>query len=86
MAVEEPRSVVVTGASSGIGAACARYLDEKGFRVFATIRKQSDGDEIAALGSFRLRPLLLDVADAESIARAAQTVEAGLKGGGSRGW
>jgi NAD(P)-dependent dehydrogenase (short-subunit alcohol dehydrogenase family) len=85
MAVEEPRSVVVTGASSGIGAACAQYLDEKGFRVFATIRKQSDGDEIAALGSSRLEPLLLDVTDPESIARAAESVDAGLKGRGLAG-
>jgi len=85
MAAEEPRSVVITGASSGIGAACALYLDEKGFRVFATIRKQSDGDEIAALGSSRLEPLLLDVSDAESIAGAAQTVDAGLKGRGLAG-
>jgi NAD(P)-dependent dehydrogenase (short-subunit alcohol dehydrogenase family) len=85
MAIEEPHSVVVTGASSGIGAACARYLDEKGFRVFATVRKQQDADEIAALGSSRLEPLLLDVTDAESIARAAQTVETGLKGKGLAG-
>ncbi len=85
MAVEEPRGVVVTGASSGIGAACAQYLAERGFRVFATVRKQSDADEIAALGSSRLEPLLLDVIDPESIARAAETVDAGLKGRGLAG-
>jgi NAD(P)-dependent dehydrogenase (short-subunit alcohol dehydrogenase family) len=85
MAVEGPRSVVVTGASSGIGAACARYLDEKGFRVFATVRKKQDADEIAALGSAGLEPLLLDVTDAESSARAVSTVEAGLKGRGLAG-
>jgi NADP-dependent 3-hydroxy acid dehydrogenase YdfG len=39
MTAENPRSIVVTGASTGIGAACARYLDEKGFRVFATVRR-----------------------------------------------
>ena len=85
MTVEELRSVVVTGASSGIGAACARYLGEKGFRVFATVRKQKDADEIAALGSSRLEPLLLDVTDAESIARAARTLEAELEGRGLAG-
>ena len=46
MASEETRSIVVTGASTGIGAACAQYLDEKGFRVFATVRKQADADRI----------------------------------------
>lgn len=85
MAVDESPSVVVTGASSGIGAACARYLEEKGFRVFATVRKEQDADEIAAFGSSRLEALLLDVTDAQSIARAVQTVEAELKGRGLAG-
>jgi NAD(P)-dependent dehydrogenase (short-subunit alcohol dehydrogenase family) len=85
MSAEEARSVVVTGASSGIGAACARFLEEKGFRVFASVRKKSDADEIAALGRARLEPLLLDVTDSESVARAAQSVDAGLKGRGLAG-
>jgi NAD(P)-dependent dehydrogenase (short-subunit alcohol dehydrogenase family) len=85
MTAEEPRTVVVTGASTGIGAACAQYLDEKGFRVFATVRKQSDADAIVAPGRSRLKPLFLDVTDAESIAKAAQTVEAALDGAGLAG-
>jgi NADP-dependent 3-hydroxy acid dehydrogenase YdfG len=51
MNAAETRSVVVTGASTGIGAACAQDLDERGFRVFATVRKQTDADRIDALGS-----------------------------------
>lgn len=85
MTAEEPRTVVVTGASTGIGAACAEYLGEKGFRVFATVRKQSDAEAIAARGRSCLKPLLLDVTDAESIAKAAQTVEAALDGAGLAG-
>jgi NAD(P)-dependent dehydrogenase (short-subunit alcohol dehydrogenase family) len=85
MAAEESRAVVVTGASTGIGAACARYLDEKGFRVFATVRKQADADRIAAMGSSRLEPLLLDVTDAGSIAKAAQAVDVALEGAGLAG-
>jgi NAD(P)-dependent dehydrogenase (short-subunit alcohol dehydrogenase family) len=85
MAVEESRNVVVTGASTGIGAACAEYLDERGFRVFATVRKQADADRVAALGSSRLEPLSLDVTDAESIAEAAQNVGAKLQGAGLAG-
>ena len=79
------RSVVITGASTGIGAACARYLDEKHFRVFATVRTQPDADRIVALGRPHLTPLLLDVTDAESTARAARTVEAVLAGAGLDG-
>jgi NAD(P)-dependent dehydrogenase (short-subunit alcohol dehydrogenase family) len=85
MALEERSTIVVTGASTGIGAACARYLDEKGFRVFATVRKQADADRIAALGSSRLEPLFLDVTEADSIAKAGQTVESRLEGAGLAG-
>jgi NAD(P)-dependent dehydrogenase (short-subunit alcohol dehydrogenase family) len=85
MTAENLRSIVVTGASTGIGAACARYLDEKGFRVFATVRRQPDADRIAAAGSSRLEPLFLDVTDAGSIARAAQTVDEWLEGAGLTG-
>jgi len=85
MAAREPRAVVVTGASTGIGAACARYLDERGFGVFATVRQQADADRIAALGSSRLEPLFLDVTDAESISKAAQTVDTALQGAGLAG-
>ena len=85
MVAVDPPSVVITGASTGIGAACARYLDEKGFRVFASVRKQADADRIAALGRPRLTPLFLEVTDAESIAHAAQSVDAALHGDGLSG-
>jgi NAD(P)-dependent dehydrogenase (short-subunit alcohol dehydrogenase family) len=85
MASEETRSIVVTGASTGIGAACAQYLDEKGFRVFATVRRQADADRVATLGSDRLEPLFLDVREAASIAEAARKVETSLEGGGLAG-
>jgi NAD(P)-dependent dehydrogenase (short-subunit alcohol dehydrogenase family) len=66
-------AVVVTGASSGIGEACARRLAGLGFHVFAGVRKAEDGErlerEIAGVS-----PLTIDVVDADSIAQAAQTV------------
>jgi len=77
-------AVVVTGASSGIGEACARRLARLGFQVFAGVRKQEDGErlrrEIAGV-----RPLTIDVVDADSIARAAQTVQEGTGGAGLAG-
>ena len=38
------KSVVVTGASTGIGWASAKLLLDKGFRVFGSVRKQADAE------------------------------------------
>ena len=67
-------TVLVTGASSGIGQACALRLDASGMRVFAGVRRQADADALAARASARLTPLLLDVTNTDSIAAAAATV------------
>jgi NAD(P)-dependent dehydrogenase (short-subunit alcohol dehydrogenase family) len=79
------RSVVITGASTGIGAASALALDRAGWRVFAGVRRAEDGAALRQQASDRLVPLELDVADAASIAAATATVgaalgEAGLDG------
>lgn len=66
-------AVVVTGASSGIGEACARRLAGLGFQVFAGVRKQADGERLQREIS-GVTALAIDVVDADSIARAAQTV------------
>ena len=70
------RAVVVTGASTGIGRAIALALDAEGFRVFAGVRKQADGAALSQEATQALRPVLLDVTDGSSIARALATVEA----------
>ena len=61
------RSALITGCSTGIGRATALRLDGRGWRVFAGVRKQEDADSLAAAGSERLVPLIVDVADAASI-------------------
>ena len=82
---QPPPAVVITGASTGIGAACAVELDRRGFRVFAGVRKDDDGERLRQQTSERLVPVMLDVTDAEMIAAAAESVEnavgdAGLAG------
>ena len=67
----ELRSIIVTGASSGIGAYCARALRRDGWRVFATARKGSD---IAALRADGIEALYMDYAEPGSIEALAQTV------------
>jgi NAD(P)-dependent dehydrogenase (short-subunit alcohol dehydrogenase family) len=79
------RSVVITGASTGIGEACALRLDRAGFRVFAGVRKTSDGDALRAKASPMLTPVRIDVTDAASIeiARdliASEVGDAGVSG------
>ena len=67
-------TVVVTGASTGIGEACALFLDQKGFKVFAGVRKQADADALKQKASDCLVPLFLDVTDENQIAEAAESV------------
>jgi NAD(P)-dependent dehydrogenase (short-subunit alcohol dehydrogenase family) len=76
MAVDGRAVVVVTGASSGIGEACALHLDRLGFSVFAGVRREVDGAALQQKGSNRLIPILLDVTDADAIAAAARVVAA----------
>jgi len=67
--------IVITGASTGIGRACALALDRAGFQVFAGVRSLQDGEALRAEGSERLGHVLLDVTRPDQIRRAAETVE-----------
>ncbi len=60
-------TVLVTGASSGIGEAAALHLRELGFDAVAAVRKDEDAERLAARG---LRTVKLDVTDVHSIAAA----------------
>jgi len=78
-------AVVVTGASSGIGRACALHLDRLGSVVFAGVRRVEDADSLKRESAGRITPLLMDVTDGPSLAAAADSVagavgEAGLSG------
>jgi NAD(P)-dependent dehydrogenase (short-subunit alcohol dehydrogenase family) len=76
------KSVLITGASSGIGRATALLLAGRGFRVFAAVRKPSDGSALEAEGGGSVSSILLDVTDRALIARAAGAVREQLGGGG----
>ena len=78
-------AVLVTGASTGIGRDCSRYLHDQGFRVFAGVRRREDGEALRALASDQLSPVLLDVTDSHSIASALEEVRSSLGSEGLQG-
>ncbi|MDX1692882.1 MAG: SDR family NAD(P)-dependent oxidoreductase [Ketobacteraceae bacterium] len=62
------KTVVITGASSGIGYACAEACLRQGYRVIATARKEQDLDELKRLGAI---PVYLELLDEQSVDQAA---------------
>lgn len=68
---ERQRSIIITGCSSGIGAYCAEALHGRGWRVFATARKDAD---IAALRAKGIEAHYLDYTEPQSIAALADEV------------
>ena len=78
-------SIVITGASTGIGQACAIHLDRLGFHVFAGVRKAQDGHFLKESTSGRISPLFMDVTDTVCLSAAAEIVEAETEGTGLSG-
>ncbi len=68
------RSVVVTGASTGIGYAIAQTLAREGFHVFAGVRRMDDADRLVEDIGDELTPLIFDVTDPQGLAEAARDV------------
>jgi NAD(P)-dependent dehydrogenase (short-subunit alcohol dehydrogenase family) len=71
IAGQPPRSILITGCSSGIGRCCALGLRQRGYRVFATARREAD---LANLEGAGLEALRLDLDDPTSIAEAVDGV------------
>lgn len=69
--MNSPPSIIVTGASSGIGAHCARALKADGWRVFATVRREQDRVNLEAEG---IETFLMDYTDTASIHRLVADV------------
>lgn len=74
------KSVVVTGASTGIGWGCVKILAANGFHVFGSVRKQADADRLSKEFGAAFTPLIFDVTDQTAVAAGARTVEAALRG------
>lgn len=76
------KSVLITGASSGIGFGAARELIRRGYTVFGSVRKQEDAGRVKAELGDHFIPLLFDVTDQAGVDRAVAEVSQHLKGQG----
>jgi NAD(P)-dependent dehydrogenase (short-subunit alcohol dehydrogenase family) len=79
------KSVVITGASSGIGWSSVARMSRAGWKVFSTVRKESDRDKLRAEFPENVYPVLMDVENEASIGAAAREIESQLSGRGLEG-
>ena len=73
---ETAPAVLVTGAGSGIGEACAKRLSGMGWRVFAGVLDDGQRAHVEQSGLVRVTPIVLDITKAEAIAAAARAISA----------
>jgi NAD(P)-dependent dehydrogenase (short-subunit alcohol dehydrogenase family) len=84
--IDQPKSVLITGCSSGIGRAVAIVLANHAYTVFATVRKETDREKLLALNLPNLIPICpLDLTCTEQIGAAIETVRAELARRGQPG-
>ncbi|MCW8958455.1 MAG: SDR family oxidoreductase, partial [Gammaproteobacteria bacterium] len=69
--LQQKRSILITGCSSGIGLCVAEGLQRRGYRVFASARKEKD---VAMLREWGMETVQLDLTDSASITRAVEEV------------
>jgi NAD(P)-dependent dehydrogenase (short-subunit alcohol dehydrogenase family) len=74
------KSFLITGASTGIGEACALRLDQLGHRVYAGVRSEAHAQGLRERGSERIVPVFLDVTDQAQVDAVAERI---ADGGGS---
>ena len=72
------KSILVTGSSSGIGAAICEHFSQIGWKVFGSVRNQNDGDKLKDICGENFTPLIFDVTDTNAINEAANLVESHL--------
>ena len=79
------RSILITGASTGIGYGAAKHFIQQGYEVFGSVRTSADADWLRAELGLNFEPLLFDVTDANAVTEAAQSLTNRLAGTGLGG-
>lgn len=73
------KTIVITGCSSGFGRVTALHMASLGWRVFATVRKEADGESLHAEAGERgsaeyVTPLVCDITDAAQVSAMGRTI------------
>lgn len=71
---QHKKTVVITGASSGIGRATVARMVQSGWRIVATVRKTEDGNRLHSDFGMNVTPVIMDVTNRASVAGAAEQV------------
>lgn len=74
------QTVLITGASTGIGMATAIYLAKSGCEVYAGVRKENDKQKLQGENLAYLKPVFLDVCDSSSIEKACSIISSSMNG------
>jgi NAD(P)-dependent dehydrogenase (short-subunit alcohol dehydrogenase family) len=74
MTSDRPRSVLVTGSSTGIGHATVAHLLGAGLHVWASVRREEDADRLRAEHAGKVRTVHLDLLDDDSVRAAGEVV------------
>jgi short-subunit dehydrogenase len=75
MKTNKNKSILITGASTGIGRECALILDKEGFKVYAGVRNSQDFDALNEIGTGNIQPVILDVCKEKDINDLFKTIE-----------
>jgi NAD(P)-dependent dehydrogenase (short-subunit alcohol dehydrogenase family) len=67
-------NALITGTSTGIGEACVARLAERGWTVYAGVRRADDGDRLKTQHSGDVRPVILDVSKRDDTARVVAEI------------
>ncbi|HEY6337276.1 MAG TPA: SDR family NAD(P)-dependent oxidoreductase [Candidatus Sulfotelmatobacter sp.] len=85
MSVPNKKTVLITGASSGIGRASVSRAVQSDWHVFATVRKTPDGDQLRSDFGTSVTPVTMDITERASVTAAAEKVASLLQDSGLDG-
>ncbi len=73
--MNKSQNVLITGASTGIGYDLAKTFSKAGYKVFGSVRKESDAERLRSELGENFTPLIFDVTDYDAVDQAAKELE-----------